>query len=64
MQSGSRLGLFAFIDHPRARVSYEERGRWIHGWLLGKVYRPLISGAVKKFRVAMQRHEQQSLGSQ
>jgi DMSO/TMAO reductase YedYZ molybdopterin-dependent catalytic subunit len=31
-----------FLDHPRARVALEERGREAPGWLLRWVYRPLI----------------------
>ncbi|MFQ3227112.1 MAG: DMSO/TMAO reductase YedYZ molybdopterin-dependent catalytic subunit [Porticoccaceae bacterium] len=52
-----KRGISAFLDHPRARVLKEERARWIPGWILRYVYRPLISGAVKDFRKAMAEYE-------
>jgi DMSO/TMAO reductase YedYZ molybdopterin-dependent catalytic subunit len=52
-----KRGISAFLDHPRARVLKEERGRWIPGWILRYVYRPLISKAVKDFRKAMAEYE-------
>lgn len=48
-----KRGMRAFLDHPRARVRKEERGRWIPGWILRYMYRPLIPGGVKEFREAM-----------
>ena len=30
------------MGHPRARVALEERGRWVPGWLLRYLYRPLF----------------------
>lgn len=36
------------MDHPRARVAYEERGRILPGWLLRYIYRPLINSIVRK----------------
>ncbi len=48
-----KRGLSAFLDHPRARVSLEERSRWIPGLILRYVYRVLIDGAVKEFKNAM-----------
>lgn len=47
---------FAFMDHPRARVAHEERGRWLPGWLLRRVYRPLIGSTVADFARAMAEH--------
>jgi len=47
---------FAFMDHPRARVAHEERGRWVPGWLLRWAYRPLIDGTAARFERAMERH--------
>lgn len=44
-------GPTAFLDHPRARVALEERGRWIPGWLLRRLYRPLIAATARRFRV-------------
>ena len=52
-----KRGISAFLDHPRARVRQEERGRWIPGWILRYVYRPLISSTEKEFRKAMQKYE-------
>ena len=49
-----KRGLRAFLDHPRARVLEEERGRWIPGWILRYLYRPLITKTVNEFRDAMQ----------
>lgn len=44
---------YAFMDHPRARVAHEERGRWFPGWLLRYVYRPLIGSTVRRFAEAL-----------
>ena len=44
-----RPAMLAFMDHPRARVALEERGRWVPGWLLRRLYRPLIAPTVKRF---------------
>ncbi len=46
----------AFMDHPRARVEFEERGRWLPAWLLRRVYRLLIGPIVSHFARAMARH--------
>lgn len=51
-----KRGLRAFLDHPRGRVKPEERGRWVPGWILRYIYRPLISGTVKEFHSAMKKH--------
>lgn len=48
-----KRGIRALLDHPRARVRKEERGRWIPGWILRYMYRPLISGGVRGFREAI-----------
>lgn len=50
-------GPLAFLDHPRARVELEERGRWFPGWLLRRLYRPLIPSTAERFRVGMLKHE-------
>lgn len=52
-----KRGISAFLDHPRARVSKEERGRWIPGWILRYFYRLLIPGTEKDFRIAMEKRE-------
>jgi DMSO/TMAO reductase YedYZ molybdopterin-dependent catalytic subunit len=49
-------GPLAFLDHPRARVAFEERGQWFPGWLLRHLYRPFIASTVEKFRVGMASH--------
>lgn len=51
-----KRGIRAFLDHPRARVSEEERGRWIPGWVLRHIYRLMIPGTVKDFEKAMQQY--------
>lgn len=47
---------FRFMEHPRARVALEERGRWFPGWLLRYLYRPLINPTVKRFGEALAAH--------
>ncbi len=59
-----RPAALAFMDHPRARVALEERGRWIPGWLLRLPYRSLIGGTVRKFAQALSDREQSSDSSQ
>jgi DMSO/TMAO reductase YedYZ molybdopterin-dependent catalytic subunit len=44
---------YRFMDHPRARVAFEERGIGAPGWLLRIAYRPLIKSTVRRFRKAM-----------
>jgi len=48
-----RPAALAFMDHPRARVAFEERGRWLPGWLLRTLYRPLIGATAARFARAM-----------
>ncbi len=55
---GYRPSAFRFMDHPRARVALEERGRWVPGWLLRYLYRPLVSVTVARFAKAMEEHTQ------
>jgi hypothetical protein len=43
------------MDHPRARVAMEERGRIFPGWVLRYLYRPLIGPTVKRFQRALER---------
>lgn len=47
-----------FMDHPRARVSHEERGRWVPPIVLRYVYRLLIPSTVHAFRRALEQHRQ------
>jgi DMSO/TMAO reductase YedYZ molybdopterin-dependent catalytic subunit len=41
---------FRFMDHPRARVAFEERGRGVPGWLLRFLYRPLVGPTIRQFK--------------
>jgi DMSO/TMAO reductase YedYZ molybdopterin-dependent catalytic subunit len=50
-----RPAAFRFMDHPRARVAMEERGRIFPGWVLRYLYRPLIGPTVKRFQRALER---------
>jgi len=63
---GYRPPAFRFMDHPRARVALEERGRWVPGWLLRYLYRPLVSVTAARFAKAMEKYarERTSLLSQ
>ena len=47
---------FRFMDHSRARVALEERGRGVPGWLLRHLYRPLVGPTIERFRRAMDQH--------
>ncbi len=42
------------MEHPRARVAFEERGRLFPGWLFRYVYRPLIKRTVRQFERPLQ----------
>jgi DMSO/TMAO reductase YedYZ molybdopterin-dependent catalytic subunit len=44
------------MDHPRGRVAREERGRWLPGWFLRRLYRPMVAPTVLQFRRALERH--------
>lgn len=46
-----------FMDHPRARVSHEERGRWVPAIVLRYVYRLLIPSTIRSFRRALERRD-------
>jgi DMSO/TMAO reductase YedYZ molybdopterin-dependent catalytic subunit len=52
VESGYRYTGFRFMDHLRARVEFEERGRGAPGWLLRRVYRPLVPMTVREFQSA------------
>lgn len=53
-ETGFRPAAFRFMDHPRARVAAEERGRGVPGWLLRHLYRPLVAPTVRRFAKAME----------
>jgi DMSO/TMAO reductase YedYZ molybdopterin-dependent catalytic subunit len=57
-KDGYRVSAFRFMDHPRARVRFEERGRVAPGWLLRLLYRPLIPSTVALFARALKEHDQ------
>lgn len=56
-ESGFRPSAFAFMDHLRARVAREERGRGAPGWLLRYLYRPLIGPTVRRFARALRERQ-------
>ena len=42
------------MDHPRARVAHEERGRGVPGWLLRHLYyRPPVGPTIRTFQAAL-----------
>ena len=49
-----RPAAFRFMDHPRARIASEERGRGLPGWLLRYLYRPLVRPTMRYFARAME----------
>ncbi|MBC7804355.1 MAG: molybdopterin-dependent oxidoreductase [Candidatus Parcubacteria bacterium] len=51
-----RSAAFRFMDHPRARVALEERGRGVPGRLLRYLYRPLVAPTIRRFKRALDRH--------
>jgi len=51
-----RRAAFKFMDHPRARVDLEERGRGLPGPLLRYLYRPLVRPTVRRFRRALEEY--------
>lgn len=55
-----RVSALTFMDHPRARVAHEERGRYFPGWLLRYAYRPLVRGTIALFREASLEHRAKS----
>lgn len=55
----NKSAVLALMDHPRARVEFEERARGLPGWLLRHFYRLLIRPAEAHFAKAMTRHTEQ-----
>ncbi|TDU31862.1 DMSO/TMAO reductase YedYZ molybdopterin-dependent catalytic subunit [Panacagrimonas perspica] len=51
----------AFMDHPRARVAFEERGRFFPSWMLRHLYRLLIPFSVWNFERALARYRARRL---
>jgi DMSO/TMAO reductase YedYZ molybdopterin-dependent catalytic subunit len=48
-----------FMSHPRARVAFEERGRYLPGWIYRALYRPLIRVTAWAFRSGASRYYRQ-----
>jgi hypothetical protein len=44
------------MDHPRARVALEERGKGLPGWMFRVLYRPLVGPTVRNFRKAVEQY--------
>lgn len=55
---GYRPSGLRFMEHPRARVAYEERGNAFPGWLLRYAYKPLIKPTIRLFANATKRRAQ------
>ena len=55
-----RASGFSFMDHLRARVAHEERGRVLPGRILRYLYRPLIRGTVRRFTEASRKRNEDS----
>jgi len=55
-EQGYRPLLPRFIDYPRARVQFEERGRFVPGWLLRYLFRPFIKPLIRKVRLATEQN--------
>jgi DMSO/TMAO reductase YedYZ molybdopterin-dependent catalytic subunit len=59
---GYKVSGLRFMDHPRARVALEERGRIVPGWILRYLYLPLICGTVARFsKASLQRKSNERL---
>ncbi len=50
-----------FMEHPRARVAYEERGKVLPGWILRYLYRPFVRYTIRKYSAAYNRYQAQNL---
>jgi DMSO/TMAO reductase YedYZ molybdopterin-dependent catalytic subunit len=55
--SSYAVSALRFMDHPRARVALEERGRWAPGWLLRYLYRPLVPATITRFDNALTQYQ-------
>ena len=51
-----RTSGLTFMEHQRARVAHEERGRGVPGWILRLLYRPLIERTARRFEDALRKH--------
>ena len=50
------------MSHPRGRVVHEERGRWVPGFVLRYLYRPLIRSTAAHFEQAMREYLARAAG--
>src|SRR5262249_13621212 len=55
-----RYPTFGFVEHPRARVRYEERARALPGWLLRYPYRLGMLRIMRQFQAGLERHSKDS----
>ncbi len=51
-----------FMEHPRARVDLEERGRFLPGWMLRYLFRPFVQPLIRKVRLASEQGERDHPG--
>ncbi len=56
---GYRASGLQFMDHQRARVELEERGRGVPGIVLRYLYRPLVRGTARRFADASAKREKE-----
>jgi DMSO/TMAO reductase YedYZ molybdopterin-dependent catalytic subunit len=47
---GYRTLLPRFLEHPRARVAFEERGQLLPGWVLRYAFRPFIQPIIREMK--------------
>lgn len=57
---GFSLPNLRFLEHPRAKVRYEERGSGAPGWLLRYLYRPLVGSTIKRFAKAIAKYNREN----
>ena len=55
--AGYRPTGLRWMHHPRARVALEERGQGLPGWLLRRLYRPLIGPTAAYFERTLQQRQ-------
>lgn len=51
-EHGYRPLMPRLLDHPRARVAFEERGQFVPGWLLRYFFRPFIGPIIRNIKQA------------
>ena len=55
--AGYRPLLPRLLDHPRARVAFEERGQLLPGWVLRYAFRPFIRPIIRKLQRITSDHQ-------